>query len=74
MDRRERIGPEHLNRAGTRQEEGVGILLLSVCFLLFCALLFFLIPRSNQEVIGMQKKKKSLSNEDGKQFGCQIRA
>lgn len=56
MDRRELIGPEHLNRAGTRQEEGVGILLLSVCFLLFCALFFFfLIPHSNQEVIGIQK-------------------
>lgn len=36
MERRELIGPEHLNQAGTRQDEGVGILLLNACFLLFC--------------------------------------
>lgn len=74
MDRRELIGPEHLSRVGTRQEEGVGILPLSARFLLFCAFFFFLIPRSNQEVIGISKvKEKKQSNEDGKQVGCQIR-
>lgn len=60
MDRGEPVGPEHLNQAGTRQEEGVGILLLSPCFLLLCVcvcVIFFLIPRSNQEVIGLPKKE-----------------
>lgn len=58
MDQGEPAGPEHLNRAGTRQEEGVGILPLSACFLLLCVefFFFFLIPRSNQEVIGIPKK------------------
>lgn len=67
MDRRELIGPEHLNRAGTRQEEGVGILPLSARFLLFSLfsfLLFFffftlsLIPLFQQEVIGIGKKNR----------------
>lgn len=54
------IGLLHLNQAGTRQEEGVGILLLSAYFLLFCTSppFFPLIPLFKQEVIGIKKKNK----------------
>lgn len=51
------MAPEHLNRAGTRQEEGVGILPLSACFLLFCASFF---PSSSRAPIrkSLESRKK----------------
>lgn len=66
MDQREPTGPEHLNQAGTRQDEGVGILLLSSCFLLFCSSSpsFFSHPTLQAGSRWNFQKKKEL-NEDG---------